>query len=563
MSVKLVSDSTALLSMRESDFDAYSAFGEIIDNSIQAESTNIKIKIISSSHGKKKTGYDYINSIAFGDDGIGMDPEVLHRCLQLGYSSRFNDRKGIGRFGVGMTLAAINQCQRVEIYSKQKNGEFLWTYIDLEHITCDPPKMETIPKPKPKQVPNEFEKLVGKKSGTLVVWSKYDRQPCSASEMIEEMHIWIGRTYRHFLWDSLNVFVDNNPVYTIDPLYRNWEKSKFPEDTPSEEFAPIKMTWPVTPQLQDVAGTDESEITIRMSLVHESLRPSQGWGKSKPAVARSLDRNQGVSILRNGREVFYGHIPYWPGRSDWFNEKDRYWGCEISFNAVLDRAFTVKNVKRGAVPNRELKKAIFERINPTRNTCLEKIDVVWAQKKSDDDKSNQEKVGVITGHEEAENIAKKTATDKSVIDKDKDLDKEAERLSEDTKKHISAEERAKWEALWKSQPFTIDEDNWKGPEFIEAIHLGGKDVIKYNLTHPFFVQLKCITDELREGVNEKDNAQKLQILIDLLLISYSKTEAKFEKDDSYTAEQFVELLRMNWGMYLQNYLKTWLRELEG
>ncbi len=188
MSIRLVNDSTALLSMRESDFDAYSAFGEIVDNSVQAEAKNIKIKIISLGN-IKNTGYEYIDRIAFGDDGIGMELEVLHRCLQLGYSSRFNDRKGIGRFGVGMTLAAINQCQRVEIFSKQKAGEFLWTYIDIEHITSNPPKMEAIPKPIAKPLPKEFEKLVGKKSGTLVVWSKYDRQPCSAPEMVTALYV--------------------------------------------------------------------------------------------------------------------------------------------------------------------------------------------------------------------------------------------------------------------------------------------------------------------------------------------------------------------------------------
>lgn len=111
--VPLVESGAALQSMRNSDFDAYSAYGEVIDNSIQANAQNIKI-FFDYDHADKNR--EPLNCVAFADDGDGMGAEILHRCLQLGYSSRFNDRSGIGRFGVGATLAAINQCQRVDLY---------------------------------------------------------------------------------------------------------------------------------------------------------------------------------------------------------------------------------------------------------------------------------------------------------------------------------------------------------------------------------------------------------------------------------------------------------------
>ena len=44
-SVSLVDDGAALLSMRNSDFDVYSAYGEVIDNAIQASANNIQIKL--------------------------------------------------------------------------------------------------------------------------------------------------------------------------------------------------------------------------------------------------------------------------------------------------------------------------------------------------------------------------------------------------------------------------------------------------------------------------------------------------------------------------------------
>jgi hypothetical protein len=52
----------------------------------------------------------------------------------MGWSSRYNDRTGIGRFGVGMTLGAIHECRRVEVYSQFIGGEWLYTYLDLDEI---------------------------------------------------------------------------------------------------------------------------------------------------------------------------------------------------------------------------------------------------------------------------------------------------------------------------------------------------------------------------------------------------------------------------------------------
>src|SRR5262249_1143838 len=129
--VPLVESGTALDSMRNSDFDVCSAYGEEVDNSLQADATHVKIHMSYRPKSPGK-GHEAIERIAFGDDGYGMDEQVLHRCLQLGYSTRFNDRSGIGRFGVGATLAAINQCKRVEIYSKPPGGRWLYTYFDLD-----------------------------------------------------------------------------------------------------------------------------------------------------------------------------------------------------------------------------------------------------------------------------------------------------------------------------------------------------------------------------------------------------------------------------------------------
>ncbi len=559
MGVRLVNDATALLSMRNSDFDAYSAFGEVVDNSIQAEANNIKIKLIYSSEGRHN--YGVVESIIFGDDGYGMSPDVLHRCMQLGYSTRYNDRSGIGRFGVGMTLAAINQCKRVEIYSKEKEcNEWYWTYVDLDEITSTPPKMEDIPKPNTKKVPDYLINIANKESGTIVIWSNYDRQPCNAVEMIDEMKIWFGRTYRKFLWDNFNIEVNGEMIKAIDPLYVKTDKTRFPDDPLAHAYDPIIIPWPVPNIDKPKESPDESNIVVRMSLIDKSFRPRKGAGGSREARDRYIDRNEGISIIRNNREVFYGHIPYWPGAK--FVEIDRWWGCEISFEAILDRAFTVKNIKRGAVPLPELKQTLYEKITPTRNTAIDMVKELWAQAEQEARKKKIEEGGddLVTGHEEAESSAATTKTDTSAIDKDKNKEEEAKKLVEEVKKDESAQKKAAWATKFSSQPFTIIDEGWRGPDFFDINHLGGADVIMYNCRHPFMETLYKIIDTLEVSDESPLESKKLKSLIDLLLISYSKSEAKFESGQNWTADKFIDTLRQNWGFYLDVYVDSWLKE---
>jgi len=66
--------------MRNSDFDAYSAFGEIVDNSIQAKASSVRMILEYTTTGRK-IAYAVVKRIAFGDDGEGMSAEVLNSCM--------------------------------------------------------------------------------------------------------------------------------------------------------------------------------------------------------------------------------------------------------------------------------------------------------------------------------------------------------------------------------------------------------------------------------------------------------------------------------------------------
>lgn len=550
MTVRLVNDSKALLSMRESDFDAYSAYGEVIDNSIDAKAENIKLHVEYD----QGTKHEAISWMAFGDDGHGMNEEMLHRCLQLGYSSDYNRRQRIGRFGVGATLAAINQCQRVDIYSKTEGKEWLYTYIDIEEILKQGEDSTGIPEPVNKKPPKDLMHLTGTESGTVVIWTKYDRQPHKASRVIEEAHEWIGRTYRYFIGDGIKITLNGQNIKVVDPLYASPQLTRYPEDPAAHCFDLDTVKWPV-PQLDRLEdGPDESVIEIQMSLLPKKFRPTQGSGNTNENRNRYIHHNEGISIIRNKREVFYGRLPYWPGKT--FEEIDRWWGCEIRFNAVLDRAFTVKNIKQGAVPTRELKKTLADRIEPTRKTALEHVREIWDKYRVKQTTTKAAKK-TSTGHESAETTAQETKIPKNVIDKRKDPNSETREFVEKWRKDADEKEKAAWREKFKNQPFTIIEDEWKGPHFFETYHMGGSSILSYNNRHVFFEELGKIREELSKESEENPTAKMLRDLIDILIMSYGKAEAMFDSELEMKAEDFSEQLRSQWGNYLKNYIQTW------
>jgi len=562
--VRLFADANALDSLRNSDFDAVSAYGEVIDNSIEAGAKKIQIRFDTQTSAR---GYEQIERICFGDDGCGMSPDVLHKCLQLGWSSRFNQRGGIGRFGVGMTMAAIHECQKIEVYSKEEGGEWSVTNIDLTEIKKGGDA--SIPDPIVKEPSKDISSLAGKESGTIVIWSKYDRQSHNATVIKSDAIPWVGRTYRHFIWeDDVEIFLNGELVCAIDPLYARTEKTRFPEDPTAQLYDPIEIDWPVDDYDAPDDAPKQSEIVIRMSVLPEDFRQVSGGGGSKTVTSRNINSNEGVSILRNRREVFYGHIPYWSisaaGGKGWsnFEEIDRWWGCEIEFDAVLDRAFTVKNIKRGAVPNTELKKIIKAKISPTRESVLQEVRRVWAlnKQKKREEEAKEQGVDRPGDHDRAELVAKKTPTDKNALDSDKNIDEESEKLVQKFSDRFDDEEQAKLVALFKSQPFTIMEDSWRGPRMFEANHLGGKSVLNYNMSHVFFAAVYQELEAVEGGGDAASAARNLKDFVDLLLIAFAKAEARFEPEMELRAEDFIDNLGTSWGQYMQSYLRTWEKE---
>lgn len=563
--VRIFSDAQAIQSERASDFDVYSAYGEVLDNSIEADSKNIKIKFNTSNDQTRGKNFFHLDSVAFGDDGSGMNDEILHHCLQLGYSSRYGSRKGIGRFGVGMTKGAISQCKRIDVYSKlESSTSWSYTYFDIEEIEQN--KGEAVIKvPQKAKIPNEYLKLVGKNNGTLVIWSKIDRQDKSAKDIIEESKVWIGRTFRKFIFNNTKFFIDDFEVKAIDPLYLNPEFTNFPSDPKAIEWGQEDtFEWEIDdPEILKNISTKKSIVKIRYSLLPEEFRARGGGrrqaGDNEENNKRYIYRNEGISILRNDREVRDPEfdIPYWKPKPQ---EIDRFWGCEISFQAELDNWFQVKNIKRGAAPLKELREELMKRINTVRKTLVKEIQKHWDS--LEEPAPPPAGLPVETSHGKSAKIAADTINDTKPKDKlsiQKVPENEIEKFIKSRFGDVSQDKTNAFIEYFRNNLITIIERPSNSANFFEITHFGsGKSNITYNTNHVFSNKYFQIINAIK--TNEDSNGidqQQILILIDMLLIAYSMAESQFDPSANYKAEDFFEDMMRNWGKFLRDLLKTW------
>ena len=345
----------AIEAMRDNGYKntAY-AVAELIDNSIEAGATDIQLiceekEDINGSRKRRR-----LSKIGLLDNGEGMTPEVLRMALQFGNGTRLMERKGIGRFGMGLPASSISQCRRVDVWSWQ-NG------IDnAYHIFLDIDKVKKgdsiVPEASVKPIPKKW-KDVGEsfgETGTLVIWSNLDRLMWSkATTLIDNSESIVGRLYRKFLkggkiqillkafraddhcyLDVKKTLMPNDPTYLM-------EKTNTPppyNTTPMfEPFGEEHFERKFTIEFQD----QEHDVFVRLSVAKEDARRNDLSGSS--AYGKHAKNNIGISIVRAGRELDLDQsfvVQYDP--------RERWWGVEVEFPPSLDDIMGVTNNKQTA-----------------------------------------------------------------------------------------------------------------------------------------------------------------------------------------------------------------------
>lgn len=384
------------------------AMSKIIDNSVEAEAKDI-IVIVSEEY-NPKTGRNNISEIAFLDDGNGMTYEKIEGCLGIGYSTR-TDRRGMGRFGVGLPQASLYACPAVDVYSWQDGyDKCRKVFLDINKIKNE--EQTEIEDPIASQIPDKYKKYLkykvvsgnGNKEydftqhGTFVLWKNCDRVvPKTVNFLFKKLDFSLGQKFRYFISEgtsSIRLVHHENPDFTREimpndplmlmknnyvlgnpdnpgiisprinadcttPVFEPYTNADYPNGIIP---FPIKYIDPVTMEI------NESQVEIKFSIVKNIFydKTAIAGNPGQTPLGKHVKELEGISIVRANREIDFGQFDFYENVNQ---PEHRWWGCEIRFNPELDEAFGVANNKQHVELRRvELNDYIDEEVKP-----------VWAQ----------------------------------------------------------------------------------------------------------------------------------------------------------------------------------------
>jgi len=348
----------AVKAMRDSGYKntAY-ALAELIDNSVQAEATDIEVICLEERQLVNQRERRRIREIGVLDNGKGMSPQTLRLALQFGNGLHLNDRSGIGRFGMGLPNSSISQCRRVDVWSWQSGPDnAMHSFLDVDKIEAR--ELTHVPEPDHNSLPDEWRKRAKAAlgtTGTLIVWQNFEEHRLTwrgGDATLKNTEILVGRMYRKFLYNGkLNIrlaALDLNSDATIsdrsssinDPLYL-----MTPTSTPAPfDKTPMFQKWGEADEKFTVPfNNTEHTVEVRISWAKPETVPSDGTDRGRQPYGKHAARNVGVSILRAGRELELAD-----GWANSYDPVERWWGVEIEFPPTLDEVFGVPNNKQAA-----------------------------------------------------------------------------------------------------------------------------------------------------------------------------------------------------------------------
>ena len=519
---------------REGDFDHYSAICEVIDNSIDAKCSNLNISFSWIKKPYKR--HEIVTKFVFADDGQGMDPGFLHTCMRLGDSTNRTAEGKIGRFGVGGTNAAISQAKRIEMYSKTKDGQWNYTFLDLEFMHKGEQGINIeggkgIPKPILRSPP-EWVRLPSKSHGTVVIWDKVDKSRLDKGDLKKLKWI-IGRTYRKFIGNEIikngkitkneslvKINIENEQIFSHDPLFATINNN-FPNDDRS------KFTERMTQIPERNNPTEKHNIRIRISELPQSWWEEEGSGGNTHTRERFIHENEGISIIRENREIFYGHLNYFKvknrdtkDRRPGFVEIDRWVGMEIEFDRTADVVFGVQNNKSRNQISTNAREVLQNELSPTISDFRRKFRRIRGSKKHI---STPNPPLDIPGDPNPEPLSPRVMTD----------------LEKKYGKHV-AEELSK-HAVATKYDLNLDPD---GP-FIKFNNEYGRLVLTYNMSHPVMQDLNdTMTDK---DMNDDVKYVKVKKCLNVILASYGLGKSKMDGEQKDTIDNTLTTLMSYWS----------------
>jgi hypothetical protein len=279
--------SAHLTTLAQMGYSFSTAVGDILDNSISAEASEIRIFFL-----KGVGGYEFY----LVDNGCGMSSDELISNMVVGCHDP-NEVRGpmdLGRFGSGLKTASFSQAEVLSVLSWKSPVSVSGAVWDTNHVkNVNAWQLKTIDS-KDAQLLHDYSNYGFSETGTIVRWDGIsclekdtidEALAAQVANIISELHEYIGLHFHRFLGDGLKMFINGAKVLPIDPFMRKYlGYLEGPEQVLRSKDGSVRIkahTLPRPSTLSDV-----------------QLKP---YGSAK-----GVTQNQGLYIYRNRRLIVAG-----------------------------------------------------------------------------------------------------------------------------------------------------------------------------------------------------------------------------------------------------------------
>lgn len=275
-------------STRSIGYSFEAAVADIIDNSISASATEVRIRFSSKDP----------QWLCIEDNGWGMTPNELENAMRYGSQSPTVGRRkdDLGRFGLGLKMASLSQCRKVTVLTK-KDGITCAARWDLDYIIQQENwSLQFFSGDEIENMPG-YLYLKLKESGTVVVWEQFDRLKQGAAQIQKAFDEKIELARKHLALVFHRFLNDENPKARI-AMYFNGEAVKGIDPFLTKHPA----TQPLSEQILRIAS---EEIRVKPYVLPYISKMSKQdieaiGGKDE------LRQQQGFYIYRNKRLIIWG-----------------------------------------------------------------------------------------------------------------------------------------------------------------------------------------------------------------------------------------------------------------
>ena len=338
-------------SERWQKYEFPTAIAELVDNSIDADSTEVKIRV----------EFEGENSwVMISDNGKGMSEIQLKEAMRYGSDSEY-DEGCQGKFGLGLKKASYSQCRHWTVATRTKSPEskILARVWDLDHVNQT--NLWEIKKANDKDLDPKIKEYFRNNSGTIVLWEQLDRileydNPNTDRarkkivNMCRDLEEQLAMIFHRFLrgeveGKQIKIILNGNEIQAWDPFARN-------EKATLKDFEPIRIPLEY--------GGAHDDVVIEPFILPPKKAFSSHQAHSKAAGPNKWNQQQGFYIYRNNRMIQSGG---WC-RIRAYEEHLKLARFAINFSSKFDGAFKIDVSKMYVQLPPQIRKEIEEKTKP-------------------------------------------------------------------------------------------------------------------------------------------------------------------------------------------------------